>query len=52
MSSAARCPAAGGRKGEWPAAGDVLYLVAAAAASLALGAWVFNRADNRIAVEL
>jgi ABC-type polysaccharide/polyol phosphate export permease len=38
--------------GEWPAAGDVAYLVAAAALSLAFGAWVFNRADDRIAVEL
>ena len=31
---------------------DVLYLVGAAAASLALGAWVFGRVDDRIAVEL
>jgi lipopolysaccharide transport system permease protein len=38
--------------GEWPAAGDVAYLVVAALASLAFGAWVFNRADDRIAVEL
>jgi ABC-type polysaccharide/polyol phosphate export permease len=38
--------------GEWPASGDVIYLVAAAALSLALGAWVFSRADDRIAVEL
>jgi lipopolysaccharide transport system permease protein len=38
--------------GEWPAAGDVLYLVVAAAASLALGAWVFTRADDRIATDL
>ena len=38
--------------GEWPAAGDVAYLVVAAAMSLLLGAWVFNRADDRIAVEL
>ena len=38
--------------GEWPAAGDVLYLVVAAAASLAIGAWVFTRADDRIATDL
>jgi ABC-type polysaccharide/polyol phosphate export permease len=38
--------------GEWPAAGDVLYLVVAAAVSLALGAWVFTRADDRIATDL
>jgi len=37
--------------GEPPAAGDVAYLVVAAAAALALGAWVFNRLDDRIAVE-
>ena len=38
--------------GEWPAAGDVLYLVVAAALSLAIGAWVFTRADDRIATDL
>jgi ABC-type polysaccharide/polyol phosphate export permease len=38
--------------GEWPAAGDVIYLAVAAAVSLAFGAWVFSRADDRIAVEL
>jgi lipopolysaccharide transport system permease protein len=38
--------------GEWPAAGDVLYLAIAAAASLAGGAWVFSRVDDRLAVEL
>jgi lipopolysaccharide transport system permease protein len=38
--------------GSLPAAGDVVYLGVAAAAALALGAWVFNRADDRIAVEL
>jgi ABC-type polysaccharide/polyol phosphate export permease len=38
--------------GEWPAAGDVVYLVVAAAVSLALGAWVFTRADDRIATDL
>ncbi len=31
---------------------DALYLVCAAAAALALGAWVFRRVDDRIAVEL
>lgn len=39
-------------EGRLPRAGDVVYLVVAAAASLALGAWVFTRADDRIAVEL
>jgi ABC-type polysaccharide/polyol phosphate export permease len=38
--------------GEWPAAGDVFYLVVAAAVSLVLGAWVFTRADDRIATDL
>lgn len=38
--------------GTLPAAGDVIYLGVAAVAALALGAWVFNRADDRIAVEL
>ena len=31
---------------------DVLYLVVAAVVALAAGAWVFNRVDDRIAVEL
>jgi lipopolysaccharide transport system permease protein len=39
-------------EGEAPAAGDVVYLAVAAVAALALGAWVFARADDRIAVEL
>src|SRR5918992_3011101 len=39
-------------KGEAPRAADVVYLVVAAATALALGAWVFTRADDRIAVEL
>src|SRR5918994_4074968 len=39
-------------EGRLPGAGDVAYLVAAAIVALALGAWVFNRADDRIAVEL
>jgi len=39
-------------EGTLPAAGDVVYLCVAAAVALALGAWVFTRADDRIAVEL
>jgi homopolymeric O-antigen transport system permease protein len=35
-----------------PAAGDVLYLVVAAVVSLALGALVFSRVDDRVAVEV
>lgn len=38
--------------GELPAAGDVLYLAVAAVASLALGAFVFRRVDDRVAVEV
>jgi lipopolysaccharide transport system permease protein len=38
--------------GTLPQAGDVLYLAAAAVVSLAVGAWVFSRVDDRIAVEL
>ena len=38
--------------GEWPALGDVLYTVGVAAGALVLGAVVFNRVDDRIAVEL
>jgi lipopolysaccharide transport system permease protein len=38
--------------GEVPAAGDVTYLVVAAVVSLAVGALVFTRVDDRIAVEL
>ena len=38
--------------GRAPRAADVVYLAAAAAASLALGAFVFNRVDDRLAVEL
>ena len=38
--------------GELPRAGDVVYLVVAALAALALGAFVFRRLDDRIAVEL
>ena len=35
-----------------PRLADVVYLVVAAAVALALGAFVFTRVDDRIAVEL
>jgi ABC-type polysaccharide/polyol phosphate export permease len=38
--------------GHLPRLADVVYLLVAAAVALALGAWVFTRADDRIAVEL
>jgi ABC-type polysaccharide/polyol phosphate export permease len=38
--------------GQLPHWTDVLYLVGVTAAALALGAWVFSRVDDRIAVEL
>jgi lipopolysaccharide transport system permease protein len=38
--------------GELPATGDVIYLVVATVLSLALGAFVFNRVDDRVAVEV
>jgi len=38
--------------GELPNAADVVYLAVAAVAALALGAFVFSRVDDRIAVEL
>jgi lipopolysaccharide transport system permease protein len=38
--------------GEAPAAGDAVYLAVAALASLALGAFVFSRVDDRVAVEV
>ena len=38
--------------GHCPALADVVYLVVAAAVALALGAFVFRRVDDRIAVEL
>ena len=38
--------------GEAPAAGDVVYLAVAAVVSLALGAFVFSRVDDRVAVEV
>jgi len=39
-------------EGRLPRLGDVVYLVAAAAAALALGSFVFSRVDDRIPVEL
>jgi ABC-type polysaccharide/polyol phosphate export permease len=38
--------------GDMPTLADSLYTVAAAGAALALGAWVFSRSDDRIAVEV
>ena len=38
--------------GELPAVGDTVYLVVSAALALALGAFVFNRVDDRVAVEV
>jgi ABC-type polysaccharide/polyol phosphate export permease len=38
--------------GELPSAADVVYTCVAAAVSLGIGAWVFTRVDDRIAVEL
>jgi len=38
--------------GEAPSAGDALYTAVAAAVSLAVGALVFSRSDDRIAVEV
>jgi lipopolysaccharide transport system permease protein len=46
---ALRDPLFYGRLPHWS---DVLYLVVAAAVALAAGAWLFNRVDDRIAVEL
>ena len=39
-------------EGQLPHATDVVYLVVATAVALALGAWIFSRVDDRIAVEL
>jgi ABC-type polysaccharide/polyol phosphate export permease len=36
----------------WPAWGDLLYCVAAAAISLGLGAWIFSKFQGKIAEEL
>ena len=38
--------------GELPRVADAVYLVVASVLALALGAWIFRRADDRIAVEL
>jgi lipopolysaccharide transport system permease protein len=38
--------------GTLPATGEVLYLLAASVASLAFGAFVFTRADDRVAAEV
>jgi ABC-type polysaccharide/polyol phosphate export permease len=38
--------------GHAPRVADVIYLAVAAVVALALGAWVFTRVDDRIAVEL
>jgi lipopolysaccharide transport system permease protein len=38
--------------GTAPAAGDVVYLCVSAVVALVLGAWVFRRIDDRIAVEI
>jgi ABC-type polysaccharide/polyol phosphate export permease len=38
--------------GALPSAGDTIYLAVAAVVSLAVGAAIFNRVDNRIAIEL
>ena len=46
-----RCATRSG-PGSLPRAADVIYLVVAAVVALALGAFVFRRVDDRIAVEL
>ena len=38
--------------GAAPAAADVIYLAVAAVVALGLGAYVFGRVDDRIAIEL
>ena len=38
--------------GEPPAAGDAVYLAVSAVVALALGAFVFSRVDDRVAVEV
>ena len=38
--------------GRLPGLGDTIYTVVAALAALALGAWVFTRVDDQIAVEV
>ncbi len=38
--------------GELPSVADTLYLAVSAVAALALGAFVFSRVDDRVAVEV
>ena len=38
--------------GRWPSLVDVVYLCVSAVVALGVGAWVFNRVDDRMAVEL
>jgi ABC-type polysaccharide/polyol phosphate export permease len=38
--------------GRLPGLGDTIYTVVAAVVALALGAWVFNRVDDEIAIEV
>ena len=38
--------------GELPSAGDTVYLAVSAVVALAVGAYVFNRVDDRVAVEV
>jgi ABC-type polysaccharide/polyol phosphate export permease len=38
--------------GRLPRLADAVYLVVSAIVSLALGAWLFNRVDDQIAVEI
>ncbi|MDX6465611.1 MAG: hypothetical protein QOI27_651, partial [Gaiellaceae bacterium] len=38
--------------GSLPSLGDAVYLVAAAVVSLAVGAFVFSRVDDQIAIEV
>ena len=38
--------------GRLPGLGDTVYTIVAAVAALALGAFVFNRVDDQIAVEV
>jgi lipopolysaccharide transport system permease protein len=38
--------------GDLPSAGDTIYTVVAAVVALALGAWVFTRVDDEIAIEV
>ena len=38
--------------GRYPGAGEIVYVVVAAALSLLLGAFVFRRLDDQLAVEL